>query len=146
MIPDSLSKPPPSATRPPHRGLLSIRDSDSYAEALDSEPVRSDSHSTAACGAKYRQQEMSCDVVTTNGLGTPFWAHFWAHTVLSFASSVRNRKENDARRRFFRPPPSTKCARRSGGARSSQAEPAIRLVGSVSLSHFASRFSAAGFS
>jgi len=89
---------------------------------------------------------MRCGVVMTGRLGTPFWAHFWAHTLLSFASSVRNGKENDERRRFFRPPPSTKCARRSGGARSSQAEPAIRLVGSVSLSHFASRFSAAGFS
>jgi len=63
----------------------------------------------------------------TDRLGAPLWAHFWAHTLLSFASSVKNGKENDERRRFFRPPPSTKCARRGCGAKSSVARPAIRF-------------------
>jgi len=57
---------------------------------------------------------MRCDVVMMARLGTLFWAHFWAHTLLSFASPVRKLRENDERRRFLRPPPSPNSARKTG--------------------------------
>jgi len=69
-ISGDLSKPPPSASRPPHRGLSSIRDSDSYAEALDSEAWGAIRIQTAACGAKYWQQEW---------VATLSWRIAWAH-------------------------------------------------------------------
>ena len=34
MIPGSLSKPPPSASRPPHRATASIRDNCTYTETI----------------------------------------------------------------------------------------------------------------
>src|SRR4030095_10618980 len=37
VIPGSLSKPPPSASRPPHRASASIRDTATYAEVIHGE-------------------------------------------------------------------------------------------------------------
>ena len=40
VIPGSLSKPPPSASRPPHRAPASIRDQHTYTETLAGEALR----------------------------------------------------------------------------------------------------------
>jgi hypothetical protein len=51
-VPDSLSKPPPSASRPPHRAPASIRDQDTYTETLDSEAVKATPVQTVAFDVK----------------------------------------------------------------------------------------------
>ena len=50
MTPGSLSKPPPSASRPPHRASASIRDKDTNTEALDCEAVKAAPVRTVAFG------------------------------------------------------------------------------------------------
>jgi hypothetical protein len=40
VIPGSLSKPPPSASRPPHRASASIRDKNTYTKTLDGDAAR----------------------------------------------------------------------------------------------------------
>ena len=52
VIPGSLIKPPPSASRPPHRASASIRDKDTYAETLDREGVKATRVQTVAFDAK----------------------------------------------------------------------------------------------
>ena len=66
--------------------------------------------------------------------GHTVWAHGWAHSARFSLGLSRKWKENDA------------STRRGCGAKSSLIEPAIRLVGSVSLSHVPSTFFAAGLS
>jgi hypothetical protein len=52
VISGDLSKPPPSASRPPHRASASIRDEDTYTEPLDSEAVKAIHVQTVAFNAK----------------------------------------------------------------------------------------------
>ena len=60
--------------------------------------------SPTRCSDYPLQSSPSVYIGMTARLGTPFWAHVWAHSGRFCASSVRNPKENEAMRRFFRPP------------------------------------------
>src|SRR5207247_8637370 len=95
-----FSKPPPSASRPPHRAPASIRDQDTYTETLSRETMRASPDQTVASDAKcnhkgalYRQR--------ATRLGTPVWALFWAHSARFSLSLFRTWNENERRRRFL---------------------------------------------
>ena len=106
VISGSLSKPPPSASRPPHRGLSSIRDTDTYTEALDSDAVKAIPVQTVAFDAKCNQKGALCRRPASR-LGHTVWAHSWAHTARFSLGLFRKRKKNEPRRRFFKPSPSS---------------------------------------
>jgi hypothetical protein len=78
VISGSLSKPPPSASRPPHRASASIRDNYTCTETLDRETVKVTCVQTIAFGANCNYTTALCRRLTTC-LGTAVWAHSWAH-------------------------------------------------------------------
>ena len=76
---------------------------------LYNEPVKATPVQTVAFDAKCKHKRaLFVDVLLI--LGTVFWAHSWAHTARFSLGLFRKRKENEPRRRFFRPPPSTDSA------------------------------------
>jgi hypothetical protein len=105
-----LSKPPPSASRPPHRGRSSIRKTDTYTKALHSEAVM-------AVDAKCNQQE--CLVASAR---CSFWAHRFGHTTghtrCVFSFHVSKTEWKRGRRRSLEPSPLWLHLRPSNGFRS----------------------------
>ena len=88
MIPDSLSKPPPSASRPPHRVPASIRDKDTYTKTLDRETVKATRVQTVAFGDKCNYTSALCRRLTTC-LGTAVWGTFLGTHGAFFARSAQ---------------------------------------------------------
>ena len=86
------------------RGLSSIRDTGIYTEALDRARQKAVRFQTAAFEAKCNSRSTLWRRHAAR-LGTPFWAHYWAHTLCSFVSSLRKRNGNEERRRVFEPSP-----------------------------------------
>jgi hypothetical protein len=78
VIGDSLSKPPPSATRPPHRAFARIRDKDTYTESLDCEAVRGPPVRAVACDGK--RNHTSALYRRHASFGAPPSGHIPGHT------------------------------------------------------------------
>ena len=89
----SLSKPPPSASRPPHRASASIRDNYTYTETLDREAVKATRLQTVAFGVKCSHTSALCRRLTIR-LGAQPSGHIPGHTRRLFRWSVQNTEGN----------------------------------------------------
>ena len=93
-----LSKPPPSASRPPHRASASIQDTSTYANILDDEEGGATRVQTVACAAKCNEASglsRRALLVMGTGDGAQFRAQVARSLLSPFKIAEGKRMEGD---------------------------------------------------
>ena len=84
-----FSKPPPSASRPPHRASASIRDTGTYAEVLNDQSAGRTAVKPSPLPLSATTR-VGCIVRATVASGTIDWAQFRAHSARFLLSPFKN--------------------------------------------------------